>query len=60
MLCESELPVDQRSIGLNPLEKLVEPVGYTTLATSVNRALPDPGALKADVTLPAACPYCPT
>ncbi len=60
VLSEHQLPAGQRSIGLKPLEKQVEPVRYTTLATSVNRALPDPGALKADVALPAACPYCPT
>ncbi len=59
VLSEHQLPAGQHSIGLKPLGKLVEPVGYTTLATSVNRALPDPGELKADVALPAACPYCP-
>ena len=57
---EQKLPSTQKSIGLNPLRKLVKPVDYTTLAASVNNALPDKSLLKTKIGISDPCSRRPT
>lgn len=55
---EKELPVGQKSISLNPLRRLVDPIDYTVLGAQVTNALPDEDSLKI-TELPEDCSSLP-